>query len=68
MNVVSFVLEFVRVLLIVTIGSALLIGLETWISGISGKNILANAWMLAIANLIIIFVLYRNVLQFSGWF
>jgi len=44
MNVILFVLEFVRVLLIVIVGSALLIGLEIWVYSIVGKDILANAW------------------------
>jgi hypothetical protein len=66
--IVSFLLEFIRVLFIFIIGSAVLIGLETWIFRISGREALDYAWMLGIANIVFIFVVYRNVLQFSGWF
>lgn len=68
MTVVSFILEVLRVFFVVIVGSSLLFALESWVYSIAGKDILANAWMLAIANLTIIFVFYRNVLQFSGWF
>ncbi len=67
MTVVFFVLEVFRVLFVVIVGSSLLFALESWVYSIAGKDILANTWMLAIANLTIIFVFYRNVLQFSGW-
>ncbi len=63
-----FILELLRVLLIVMAGTPLLIGIETWLYSLAGKNIFDFTWMPATANIIIIFVLYRNVLQFGGWF
>ena len=67
-TIVFFILEFIRILFIITIGSVLLINLETWIFKITGKEALDYAWMLGIANIIFVFVVYRNILQFSGWF
>jgi len=64
--VVSFFLEFLRVLFIFIMGSIILIGLETWV--FRRKEVMDYAWMLGIANIIIIFVVYRNILQFNGWF
>ncbi|WP_026476228.1 hypothetical protein [Alkaliphilus transvaalensis] len=63
-------IEIIRVLFILIFGTGLLVTLEVWLYGLLDIALLENSlgWMIAFANLIIVFVVYRNNLQFKGWF
>jgi hypothetical protein len=64
------ILELFRVLALFLFGTSLLLYFENWLYGIFNLDLMGSSvnWMPAMANLIIIFMLYRNWLQFSGWF
>lgn len=64
------VLEFLRVLFILIVGTGILSFWGIWVYDLIGIDLMASsmAWMTSLANLIIVFVIYRNSLQFSGWF
>lgn len=64
------ILELLRVLFILIVGTGVLSYFEIWVYGLIGIDMIANSmmWMGSLANLIIVFVIYRNFLQFSGWF
>jgi hypothetical protein len=63
-------LELVRVILVLIIGNAILWFLEGNVYVALDVNIESNLYLAltSTANLLIIFILYRNKLQFSGWY
>ena len=63
-------LEFIRVVFILLFGTGLLLSLEIWIYRLLDVDLFGNplGWIIVLANFIIIFVVYRNKLQFKGWF
>jgi len=67
---VLIILEVLRVLFIYIVGVLLLSNVEMWIYDLFSVKIteIFMIGLLCLANSIIIFVLYRNILQFSGWF
>ncbi|UMZ73433.1 hypothetical protein [Natranaerofaba carboxydovora] len=67
-SAISLALEFVRVLFIFILGISLLFALETWFYNLINVSISEYAWMPGTANILLILVFYRNVLQFRGWF
>lgn len=62
-------LEFLRVLFILVLGTGILLYLEIWLYSFFNVDLLGNSmgWLAAIANWIIVFIVYRNFLQFRGW-
>ncbi len=64
-----FLLEYLRVVFILIFGTVTLTFIEEWIYKLFNASIMENPlnWMAIPANIIIILVLYRNKLQFSGW-
>ncbi|AMA74377.1 hypothetical protein P4S93_15395 [Aneurinibacillus thermoaerophilus] len=63
-------LELIRVVLVLVIGNAILWILERSVYVALGVNVESNLYLVltSIANLLIIFILYRNKLQFLGWY
>ncbi|WP_409176333.1 hypothetical protein [Brevibacillus fortis] len=66
MNIFTFLLELVRVVIILFAGLALLFFVESrlFMNTLEG----APLFLLLFANVIFILVFYRNKLQFSGWY
>ena len=62
-------LEYLRVVLVLIFGTTALMAVEELIYRQFNNSLFNNPmnWMVAIANFLIIFVVYRNKLQFSGW-
>lgn len=58
-------LGFARALLILIIGMYLFWKIEEYSLGADKAQ--QFVWVLAIANFLILFILYRNVFQFKGW-
>lgn len=64
-----FGLELVRVFLILLIGLAILFGLENWVALLFQLQVKQEVIYLPfIANFLIVLVVYRNFLQFRGWY
>ncbi|CAM3780199.1 hypothetical protein [Marinicrinis lubricantis] len=69
MNIVLFLLEYIRVVILLLLGHGLLVGLEGWLLSHFSLHIPDNAFLLLfIGNFCILLILYRNLLQFKGWF
>lgn len=66
LNIFMFLLEYVRVVIILFAGLALLFFLESRLFMITLEG--APFFLLLFANMILILVFYRNKLQFSGWY
>ncbi|MBP1965587.1 uncharacterized protein YacL [Paenibacillus aceris] len=64
----KFILEFLRFIIIMVILGGLLASLVINVYSTIGLNINNNAWFIWIAAEILIFVIYRNKLHFSGWY
>lgn len=64
MRILLELLRIVAILILLGLGGGLM--LESLYSHIQGTE--AYAWLGSIAILLLIFVLYRNKLQFSGWY
>ncbi|MDW0115004.1 hypothetical protein QT711_17730 [Sporosarcina saromensis] len=63
-----FLLEFLRIIfLIIVVGGVLGYMLEGMYAAI-GVDTRTYGWMFMIAILILLFVFYRNKLQFDGWY
>lgn len=60
-------LELVRILALFSILGYFLSMVSRFIYEVLGMNVGNNEWLLSIAILILLFVLYREKLQFSGW-
>lgn len=68
-QLISFVAEFIRAFFIIFIGTAFLNLIENYLFLIMGIDIEESvSWMLTAANILIIFVIYRNKLQSKGWY
>lgn len=63
-----FLLELVRIILLFGFVGSLLGMLFTFIYELLGINIANKEWMLSLSIFILLFVLYRNRWQFSGWY
>lgn len=63
----SFMLEMVRMLVLLLLVSALLGSLENGLFKMI-HNREAIPWLFTAGNLLLYFVLYRNKLQFQGWY
>ncbi len=65
-----FILELLRIIILLLLVGGLLGFLEKSIYISLGLNVNNNPYMylIGIANLILIFVVYRNKWQFSGWY
>ncbi|MGC5325344.1 hypothetical protein [Brevibacillus sp. SYSU BS000544] len=68
-ELIRFFLEILRIIIFLCVGSAVLFFIENtvweWI-GIDGNNV--DFLLPALANLIFLFVFYRNYLQANGWY
>lgn len=68
----SFIFELLRIMILFFLGLMLLGTMETWIYNMFDEQILQqsvlNRVLLLIANILIIFSLYRSRWQFSGWY
>ncbi|MFE0503287.1 hypothetical protein ACWF7H_01215 [Peribacillus butanolivorans] len=62
------ILELIRILLILGLGGAIISTVLIAIYTSIGVNIDQYGWLGSIAILILLFVWYRNKLQFSGWY
>jgi hypothetical protein len=62
------ILELVRIILLFGFPGSLLGFLFIFIYDFLGMNVRNNEWMVFIALFIILIVLYRNKLQFHGWY
>lgn len=64
---VSFILELLRLSILLGLTLLLLGGMERIIyEVIKGKAIFH--WSMTVGNIIIFFILYRNYFQFKGWY
>lgn len=63
-----FLVELARILGILVLGGTLLWMVELTVYNQVGLDGPSYAGVAAIANLLLVFVLYRNVLQFNGWY
>lgn len=63
-------LEIIRIVVLLTVVGGFLGWLENNIYLSLGMNIANNPymWLVSIANLLFLFILYRNSWQFSGWY
>lgn len=61
-------LELVRIILLFGFLGSLLRMLFTFIYEFLGVNIANKEWMVSLSIFILLFVLYRNRWQFSGWY
>ncbi|AYA75755.1 hypothetical protein DOE78_10075 [Bacillus sp. Y1] len=61
-------LELVRIILLFGFLGSLLGMLFTFIYEFLGVNIANKEWMVSLSIFILLFVLYRNRWQFSGWY
>jgi hypothetical protein len=61
-------LELGRILLLFSFLGSLLGMLFTFIYEYLGVNIANKKWMLSLSIFVLLFVLYRNRWQFSGWY
>jgi len=59
-------IELIRVLMLLLIGFGAFAAVE--LSIFESLRLPSNILLLALANTIVVFILYRNVLQFSGWY
>lgn len=66
MRLLSFLAELMRVLIILFLGIYILGKIELHI--FEGFKLESNFWMIFIGNIILVFILYRNRFQFSGWY
>lgn len=66
LNIFMFLLELVRVVIILFAGLALLFFVESKLFMIALEG--APFFLLLFANMILILVFYRKKLQFSGWY
>ncbi|MGG4455229.1 hypothetical protein [Brevibacillus porteri] len=66
LNIFTFLLEFLRVVIILFAGLALLFFVESRLLLITLEG--APLFLLLFANVVFILVFYRNKLQFSGWY
>ncbi|MGE7765041.1 hypothetical protein [Peribacillus sp. NPDC096540] len=62
------ILELVRILLIFGLGGAIISTVLIAIYKSIGVNMDQYGWLGSVAILILLFVWYRNKLQFSGWY
>ncbi len=64
------ILEVTRVIIILLVGYAILWVIERNIYTVIGVDVDSNLYLglASLANLLILLVLYRNKLQFSGWY
>ncbi|QQE74803.1 hypothetical protein KDJ56_02120 [Brevibacillus composti] len=66
MIIARFLLELIRVVLVMFLGLMILGQIENvvyaWIGAVP------NWWAAFVANFLLLLILYRNKLQFSGWF
>ncbi|NOU95822.1 hypothetical protein GC093_21730 [Paenibacillus sp. LMG 31456] len=69
MKGVTFLLEFIRFLIIFMLGFILLGELEQVLYQAAGIQMLGSLWwMPGLANVLLMLIVYHNRLQFSGWF
>ncbi|PGS50611.1 hypothetical protein [Bacillus sp. AFS041924] len=61
-------LELLRIILIVGLLGALFSSILTEVYEEIGVNLNNSGWWSSIGILVLIFVLYRNKIQFSGWY
>ncbi|MFF2588740.1 hypothetical protein ACFVSS_12705 [Peribacillus butanolivorans] len=62
------ILELIRILLLLGLGGAIISTILIAIYTSIGVNMNQYGWLGSIAILILLFVWYRNKLQFSGWY
>jgi len=64
-----FLFEFIRTAIIVSVGYLLLFGIQQIFYNLANIQLtIPMLVLIAIANITIMFLIYRNHLQFSGWF
>lgn len=63
----SFILELLRMFVLLILTLLILGGLERFIYSILLGTPLYN-WSMGIGNIVLFFILYRNHLQFKGWY
>ncbi|MGD8189088.1 hypothetical protein ACQCN2_03715 [Brevibacillus ginsengisoli] len=63
-----FLLEIVRVLFILFFGLGLLLAFENWAILYFHVRMKENVFLPFLANVLLVFVAYRNWLQFHGWY
>jgi hypothetical protein len=61
-------LELLRIIVIFAFLGSMFAALLEYVYGTLGVNTDRYEWMAFLANIILLFVLYRNKLQFSGWY
>ncbi|WP_139491268.1 hypothetical protein [Brevibacillus dissolubilis] len=59
-------LELIRIVIIAILGLSILFGIEQALMGEVLEGV--RFWLALAGNLILIFLFYRNVWQFSGWY
>ncbi|WP_409340696.1 hypothetical protein [Paenibacillus sp. MBLB4367] len=69
-SILRYMLELLRILVLVMVLGILFSVLQNAAYSIAGFPIDRNeyAWLARVAILVLIYVLYRNRLQFSGWY
>ncbi|MDF2959685.1 MAG: hypothetical protein K0S39_1420 [Paenibacillus sp.] len=65
---VTFILEWIRFLIIFVLGFWLLTEIEQALYRSAGVQPRGSSWMPRLANVLIMLILHHNFLQFSGWF
>ncbi|WP_206099699.1 hypothetical protein [Longirhabdus pacifica] len=70
MKAVLFIVEIMRILVILFLGMFILTKIEIGIYELIWKKefIDINYYLMWIGNVLVIFLVYRNKLQFSGWY
>ncbi|GIP35423.1 hypothetical protein [Paenibacillus sp. J2TS4] len=63
-----FIAELLRIIVILVLGAALLWQVELALYDWVNIELVSYAWVVGLANVILIFILYRNRLQFNGWY
>lgn len=63
-----FILELLRLIIIVMLGSAFLASFESLVYEYFGINLPEVYGYVALANFIIMIVFYKNYFQFKGWY
>jgi hypothetical protein len=61
-------LELLRIIVIFAFLGSMFAALLEYVYGTFGVNTDRYEWMAFLANIILLFVLYRNKSQFSGWY